>query len=77
MLEKGDASESLGYVPGVSASSSAGSSTHLQTPKPPTVPAPLIPKDASPRSRENDPSSRPSKGSTKQCEVKSALVPLG
>ena len=34
---KGSASESLGYVPGASASSSATSSGHLQIPKPPTA----------------------------------------
>ena len=32
--------------------------------KPPTIPAPPIPKDGIPRSEENAPSSRPSKGST-------------
>ena len=64
VLEKGDASESLGYVPGASASSSATSSARLQIPKPPTIPAPPIPKDGSPRSGETAPSSRPSKGST-------------
>ena len=64
MLERGGTSESLGYVPGASASNSATPSTHLQTPKPPTISAPPIPNEGSPRSRENVPSSRPSRGST-------------
>ena len=64
MLVRGGTSESLGYVPGASASSSVIPSMHLQTPKPPTIPVPPIPSEGSPRSRENVPSSRPSRGST-------------
>ena len=41
-LRRGEPSESLGYVPGASASSSAVSTSLLQTPTPPTVPAPPI-----------------------------------
>ena len=41
-LRRGEVSESLGYVPGASASSSAMSTSLLQTPAPPTVPAPPI-----------------------------------
>ena len=64
VLERGSACESLGYVLGASASSSATPSTHIQTPKPPTIPPPPIPNEGSPQSRENVPSSRPSRGST-------------
>ena len=49
---RGETSESLGYVPAVSVSSSAMSAS-LQTPTPPTIPAPPIPTEASPQSREN------------------------
>ena len=38
-LERENASVALGYVPGASASSSARPPLHLQTPKPPTIPA--------------------------------------
>ena len=37
---------------------------HLQTPKPPAIPAPPVPKDETPPLRENAPSPGPSKGST-------------
>ena len=57
-LRRGETSESLGYVPGVSASSSAVSATLLQTPKPPTIPAPPIPTEAPLQSRENAPSTK-------------------
>ena len=79
MLEKRGISESLGYVPGASASSSATPSVHLRIPTPPTIPAPPIPKEGSPRSRENAPSVRPSRGntthfSTVQSEVRSGAI---
>ena len=54
-LRRGEPSESLGYVPGASASSSAMSTSLLQTPTPPTVPAPPIPTEASLQSKENAP----------------------
>ena len=52
---------------------------HLQTPKPPTIPAPPTPNEGSPRSRENVPSSVPSRGSathfsTVRSEVRSGAV---
>ena len=64
VLERGSASVPLEYVPGASASSSARPPLHLQTPKPPTVPPPPIPKDDAPLLRENAPSPGPNKGST-------------
>ena len=78
-LEKRGISESLGCVPGVSASSSATPSVHLQIPTPPTLPAPPIPKEESPRSRENAPSLRSSRGntahfSTVRSEVRSSAI---
>ena len=78
-LEKRGTSESLGCVPGASASSSATPSVHLQIPTPPTIPAPPIPKEGSPRSRENAPSSRQNRGntthfSTVQSEVRSGAI---
>ena len=51
-------------MPSASASSSATPSVHLQIPTPPTIPAPPISKEGSPRSRETAPSSRPSRGNT-------------
>ena len=52
-LRRGETSESLGYVPGASASSSAMSASLIQTPTPPTVPAPPIPIEASLQSKDN------------------------
>ena len=49
---RGETSESLGYVPGVSVSSSAVSASLTRTPTPPTVPAPPIPTEASLQSRK-------------------------
>ena len=53
MLRRGETSEPLGYVPGASASSSAVSASLIRTPTPPTVPAPPIPIEASPQSKDN------------------------
>ena len=50
---RGETSEPLGYVLGASASSSAVSASLIQTPTPPTVPAPPIPTEASLQSKEN------------------------
>ena len=79
-LEKRGASESLGYVPGASASSSATPSVHLQIPTPPTIPAPPIPKEGSPRSRENAHSScccySKSRGKEGPLQTKTALLGL-
>ena len=47
-LRRGETSESLGYVPGASVSSSAVSATLLQTPTPPTIPAPYSYRGFSP-----------------------------
>ena len=52
-LRREEISEPLGYVPGASASSSATSTPMLQTPTPPTVPAPPVPTEASLQSKEN------------------------
>ena len=54
----------LGLVPGASASSSTRPPSYLQTPRPPTVPAPLVPKDSAPAPGENVSSSEPSRDST-------------
>ena len=54
----------LGYVPGASASSSARPPSYLQTPKPPTVPAPPVRKDSAPPPGENASSSELGRGST-------------
>ena len=62
VLERGSASVPLECVPGASASSSAR--PPLQTPKPPAIPAPPVPKDDASLSGENAPSPGPSKGST-------------
>ena len=48
-LERENASVSLGYVSGASASSSTRPPLHLQTPTPPTIPAPPVPKAETPR----------------------------
>ena len=52
-LRRGETSVPLGYVPGVSASSSAGSASITQLPTPPTVPAPPIPTEASLMSKDD------------------------
>ena len=51
-------------MPGASASSSTRPPSYLQTPRPPTVPAPPIPKDSAPAPGENVSSSEPGRGST-------------
>ena len=57
------ASVPLGHVPGASVSSSSSRPpSYLSTPRPPTVPAPSVPKDSTPTPRENPPS-EPGKGS--------------
>ena len=60
---RGEASECLGYMPGASASSPVVSASLIQTPTPPTVPAPPIPTEASLQSKENA-SLSPSRDST-------------
>ena len=78
-LERENTSVPLEYVPGASASSSNRPPLHIQTPKPPTVPAPPIPQDAVLPTRENSPSCGPSKGSSTQfstlrSEVRSGAI---
>ena len=60
-LEGNRASVRQGYVPGASASSSARPPSHLQTLRPPTVPAPPIPHEITPVSGENPSPSEPSR----------------
>ena len=66
------------YVPGASASSSAVSTSLIQTPTPPTVPVPPIPIEASLQSKENAslPPSRdsPTRFSTVRSEVRSGAI---
>ena len=64
VLERSRASVPLGHVPGASASSSTRPPSYLQTPRPPTVPAPPVPQDSAPASGENASSSEPSRGGT-------------
>ena len=62
--ERVNADVSLGYVLGVSVSSSTGPPLLLRAPKPPTIPAPPIPKDEAAQSGTNAPSPGQSKSST-------------
>ena len=55
---------SQAYVPGASVSSSATPPLHVQTPTPPTVRAPPIPRDDVSPSRDNAPSPEPHRSST-------------
>ena len=52
-LDRDRTSVPLGYVPGASASSSVRLPSYLQTPRPPTVPAPPVPHDSASSSGEN------------------------
>ena len=79
---RGETSESLGYMPGASASSSAVSASLKQTPTPPTVPAPPIPTEASLRlySQRKMPQYLQKEIAphvSVRCGVKFALVPSG
>ena len=78
-LERGRANVSLGYMPGASASSSIRPPSYLQTPRPPTVPAPPVPQDSTPTSGENAAPSEPSRVgtthfSTVRSEVRSGAI---
>ena len=69
----------LGYVPGASASSFTRPPSYLQTPRPPTVPAPPVPQDSTPASGENASPSEPSRVgtthfSTVRSEVRSGAI---
>ena len=54
-LEDSRINPSLGYVPGASASSCMGGMSCVLTPKPPTIPAPPVPKRIAPKCGENCP----------------------
>ena len=80
-LERGRASVPLGYVPGASASSFTRPPSYLQTPRPPTVPAPPVPQDSTPASGENAAPSEPSRVgtthfSTVRSEVRSGAIKI-
>ena len=62
----------LGYVPGTSASSSTGPPSYLQAPKPPTVPAPLVPREGAPAPSESAPT-EPRIGTTHFSTVRSEV----
>ena len=68
-----------GYVPGASASSSTRPPSYLQTPRPPTVPAPPVPRENTPASGENLSPFEPSRVSvthfsTVRSEVRSGAI---
>ena len=68
-----------GYVAGASASTSTRPPSYLQTPRPPTVPAPPVPRESTPASGENSSPSEPSRVSTThfstvQSEVRSGAI---
>ena len=72
-------SVSLAYVPGASASSSAVPLSHVQTPTPPTVPAPPISRDEASPCGENASSPEPHRSgnthfSTVRSEVQSGAI---
>ena len=73
---RGETSEPLAYVPGVSASSSAASASLLQAPTPPTVPAPPIPTEATLQSKEMPRylTDSPTRFSTVRSEVRSGAI---
>ena len=74
---RGGSGESLEFVPGASVSSSA-MSVSMQTPAPPTIPAPPVPTDASLSFRENASLSpkrdSPTRFSTVRREVRSGAI---
>ena len=63
-LEGDRTSVPQGYVPGASASSSTRPPSYLQTPRPPTVPAPPVPCENTPASGESISPSEPNRVST-------------
>ena len=77
-LRRGDIRVPLTYVPGASASSSAGSASIMQMPMPPTVPEPPIPTETSQVSKDDATATprrdSPTRFSTGRSEVRSGAI---